>query len=135
MAVSLKNTISVAAVLILVAFLAGFLPSYVKARRLEGELRQAKEEIGMANLRDTAALAYLQASQKNYGLATGTSAQFFERAQTLATQTSDATTKKSLEDLMSGRDKITSELAKGDPAAANDLQNLFMKTRQATSQP
>jgi hypothetical protein len=33
---------------------------------------------------------------------------------------------------MGVRDQITAELAKGDPAVLNDLQNLFLKTRQAT---
>ena len=30
------------------------------------------------------------------------------------------------------RDKITAGLAKGDPGVLNDLQALFVKTRQAT---
>src|ERR1700730_9161954 len=127
-----KNTIIVAGALVIVAFLAGFLPSYAKGKRLENDLRQARQENRMAQLRDLAGLAYLQASQKNYGLAASTSARFFERTREVANQTPHASSRQALEDLLSGRDKITSELAKGDPGVLNDLQTLFVKTRQNT---
>jgi hypothetical protein len=127
-----KNTIIVAGVLVVVAFLAGFLPSSLKVNRLENDLRQATEENRMAQLRDLAGMAYLQASQQNYGLAASTSARFFERTREVANQTADAGHRKALEDLLSGRDKITAELAKGDPGVLNDLQTLFLKTRQTT---
>ena len=128
----IKNTIIVTGVLISVAFLAGFLPSYAKGRRLESDLRQASQENRMAQLRDLAGLGYMQASQKNYGLAAATSARFFDRTREVANQTEPSSNKKALEDLLSDRDKITSELAKGDPGVLNDLQTLFVKTRQAT---
>jgi hypothetical protein len=39
--------------------------------------------------------------------------------------------RKALEDLLVSQDKITAEVAKGDPEALGDLQVLFDKTRQA----
>ena len=36
------------------------------------------------------------------------------------------------EDLMLPRDKITAELAKGDPGVIGDLQDVFARTRRAT---
>lgn len=127
-----KNTIIVAGVLVIVAFLAGFLPSYAKGKRLENDLRLAQQENRMAQLRDLAGMAYLQASQKNYGLAAGTTARFFERARAVAAQTPQSSGRTALQDLLSGQDKITSDLAKGDPGVLNSLQTLFIKTRQAT---
>ncbi len=127
-----KNTVIVTGVLVVIAFLAGFLPSYAKEKRLENDLRQARQENRMAQLRDLAGLAYLQASQKNYGLAAGTTARFFESTRQAANNASEATTRKPLEDLLTDRDKITAELAKGDPGVLNDLQTLFLKTRQTT---
>jgi len=129
------NKIIVAGVLLIVAFLAGFLPSYSKGKRLENELREARQEIGMAQLRDLAGLAYLQASQKDYGLAAGTGARLFDRIGEVANRTPDSSGKKSLEDLLSLRDKITAGLAKGDSGVLSDLQALFLKTRQATALP
>jgi len=38
-----------------------------------------------------------------------------------------------LQDLLASQNKITAELAKGDPESLDDLQLLFDKTRQADS--
>ena len=121
--------------LLVVAFLAGFLPTYAKANRLENELREARREHSLAQLRDLSCLAYFQASQKDYGLAAGTSTRFFDRTREAAKQEPDASVGKPLEDLLSLRDKITAELAKGDPGVLSDLQALFVKTRLATGAP
>jgi hypothetical protein len=130
-----KNKILVVAVLLVVVFLAGFLPSYAKANRLENELREARGEHSLAQLRDLACLAYFQANQKDYGLAAGTSTRFFDRTREVANQSPEASLRKPLEDLLNLRDPITAELAKGDPGVLSDLQALFMKTRQATAHP
>jgi hypothetical protein len=128
-----RNGIIVVAVLLVVVFLAGFLPSYAKANRLENELREARREHSLAQLRDLASLAYFQASQKNYGLAAGASTLFFDHTREVANQAPDV--RKPLEDLLSLRDPITAKLAKGDPGVLSDLQALFVKTRQATGIP
>jgi hypothetical protein len=130
---ALVSKIIVVVVLLIVAFLAGFLPQYVKATRLERELGEARHESSLAQLRDLAGLAYLQASQKDYGLAAGTSTRFFDRTRQVASQTPDSGGRKPLEDLLNLRDQITGELARGDPGVVNDLQILLVKTRQATA--
>jgi hypothetical protein len=112
--------------LLLTVFLVSFLPPYIKSTRLNGELREARQENSMSELRDLAAQAYFQAIQKNYGLAGGTSTRFFNKVQ------QDASRSKAIADLASFRDKVTAGLAKGDPGVLNDLQALFVKTRQAT---
>jgi hypothetical protein len=50
----------------------------------------------------------------------------------LANQSPDASAKKTYEELLAPRDKITAELAKGDPGVMGDLQDLFVRTRKAT---
>jgi hypothetical protein len=127
------NKLIVVVVLLMVAFSAGFIPQYAKGKRLETELGEARSESSLAQLRDLAGLAYLQASQKDYGLAGATSTSFFNRAREVANQTPDSSGRKPLEDLLSLRDQITGELARGDPGVVNDLQTLFVKTRQATA--
>jgi hypothetical protein len=112
---------------VVAVFLLGFLPQYMKANRLDGELRTTRQQLEGAELRDLIGLAYLQASQKNFGLASETTSRFFNRAREVAAG------RKPIEDLTAPRDKITAALAKGDPAAINDLQDLFLKTRQATA--
>ena len=129
----MNKKIIVVVVLLVVAFAAGFLPQYAKGKRLEKELGVARQESNLAELRDLAGLVYLQAGQKDYGLAGGTSARFFNRTREVANQTPDSSGRKPLEDLLNLRDQITGELARGDPGVLNDLQNLFVKTRQATA--
>ncbi len=128
----MKNKVMGVAIALIAVFLVGFIPSYVKANRLENELRQSRQDGAGAELRDLIALAYVQANQKNYGLAAGTSSQFFNRARKVASQTQDASRRKALEDLLASRDKVTAQLAKGDAAVTGDLLELFNKTRQAT---
>ena len=118
--------------MLVIVFLGGFIPQYVKANRLDHQLRQARQGNASAELRDLVGLAYVQANQKNYGLATATTTRFFNRLRDVANQTPDPNSKRALENLLVSRDKITAELAKGDAGAMGDLQELFTKTRQAT---
>ena len=127
----MKNRIIVVIILLIIVFLVGFVPQYIKVKRLENDLSVARQENALAQLRDLAGLVFVQASQKNYGLAAGTSKQFFSRTREVANRAPDASRRKALEDLLASQDKITAELAKGDPEALGDLQVLFEKTRQA----
>ena len=116
-----KNAIIVT-VVSFVVFLVGYVPQYAKVNRLDGELRQARLGNNSAELRDLVGLAY----------AAGTTARFFNRVREVANQTPDANSKKTYEDLLVTRDKVTAALAKGDAGVMTDLQDLFMKTRRAT---
>ena len=100
-------------------------------KSLENDLSTARQENALAQLRDLAGLAFIQASQKNYGLAAGTSEQFFIHTREMANRTQDVNGRKALENLLASQDKIAAELAKGDPEALAALQVLFETTRQA----
>ena len=128
----MKNKAIVAAIALIAVFLVGFVPEYVKVNRLENELRQSRQETAGAELRDLIGFAYVQASEKNYGLAAETSSRFFNRVREVANQTQDANRRKGLEDLLVLRDSVTAALAKGDAAVMGDLQQLFVKARQVT---
>jgi hypothetical protein len=129
---AMKNRLLIEAIVVVVTFLVGFVPQYIKTRRQEGELNALQQANANAELRDLAGLSYVQATQKNYGLAAATSARFFNRARELANRAADPPARKVLEDLMPARDKITAELARGDPGAVGDLQDVFTKARRAT---
>jgi hypothetical protein len=125
----MKNRVVVVIILLIVVFLAGFVPQYIKVKRLENDLSAATQENALAELRDLAGLAFVQTSEKNYGLAAATSNQFFARTREIANRAPDANGRKALEDLLASQDKIAVALAKGDPEALGDLQVLFDKTR------
>jgi hypothetical protein len=128
----MKNKFLIAAAALVVVFLVGFVPGMVKASRLDSELRQSRDALAGAELRDLAGLAYVQASQKNFGLAAETSGRYFNRVREVANQAQDASRRKAIEELLAPRDRITADLAKGDAAAIGELQELFLKTRTAT---
>jgi hypothetical protein len=128
----MKNRIFIGAGVLVAVFLAGLIPFYVRAVRLERQLGQAQQAIAYGELRDLSALAYVQASQKNYGLAAETAARFFARVRQAINQTQDENAKKAFEALLTPRDKIIAELAKGDATALSDLESLFLRTREAT---
>jgi len=117
----------------LAVFLIGFGPMYVRATRAEDQLATASQEAQRLRVRDTLALTYLQAAQKNFGLAAESSSRFFTQARELSDRTTDPEIKKSLEGILALRDKITAGLAKGESGVIEDLQNLYLKTRDATA--
>ena len=116
--------------LLIAVFLGGFLPERSKVNRLESDLREARQQATLAKLRDLSGLTYIQASQKNYGLASKTNAAFFDLVQELTSQTADAAAKKQYEEMLSKREKIAAQIAKGDAEVMNDLHPLYLKTQQ-----
>ena len=128
----MKSRVIIAGIILVGVFMAGFVPQYIKANRLDNELQQARQANFGAELRDLVGLAYVQANQKNYGLAAATTTRFFNRVRDVANQMTDPNARKGLENLLVTRDKVTAALAKGDAGVVGDLQELFIKTRRAT---
>ena len=131
----MKNKAVISAIVLVVVFLAGFVPQYIKVSRLEAELQRARLENTSSELRDLAGLAYIQTSQRNYGIAAETAARFFNRVREGANQSPDANARKTYEDLLTSRDRIAAQLAKGDAGVMGDLQDLFVKTLKVTLAP
>jgi len=129
---SAVRKLAIAAVALGVAFLAGFVPGYTNGARLESEVQALRQESARARLRDLAALSYLQANQKDYGMASGTTGRLFTHLREVAGQTTDPARKQALESLLPARDGIIAKLATGDAAVVADLQSLLLKTREAT---
>src|ERR1035437_8642420 len=98
----MMNKAIISAIVLVVVFLVGFVPQYAKVNRLDAELRQALLENTAAELRNLVGLVYVQANQKNYGIAAGTTARFFNRVREVANQTPDANAKKAYEDPRAG---------------------------------
>ena len=125
--------------LLVVGFLTGFIPQYVKTQRVNQEVAAAKQQldscgksVAMSQLRDTAAMLYLEATRKNYGTAAEYASRLFENIPQAASQSSDPTVKSALDDVLKARDTITAELAKGDPAVVTDLQSVMVKLEEGT---
>ncbi len=128
----MAKKIGLIAAALVVAFLAGFLPEYSKRTSAESQLKQAERRNRQADVRDLAALAYVQAAQKNFGMAAQTAGRLFDRVQALASDRTDPAESQRFAQVLTMRDSITAGLAKADPAVLSGLQELYLKTRAAT---
>jgi hypothetical protein len=135
----MKNKLIIGLVLLVAGFLAGFIPQYRRAQRVSHEETAIKQQlqscdasVAIFQLRDTAAMLYLEATRQNYGTAAGYSTQLFGRIQQVADQTSDPNFKATLEDVLKAHDTITAALAKGDPAVLKDLQEILYMLERGT---
>jgi len=133
----MKNKLILWLVLLLIGFLVGFIPQYTKAQHAHSELESVKQQLSscqagnrLSQLRDSAALTYLEATRKNYGLAGQYATRFFDQAHQLAEQTADAALRAQLQELLTARDDVIAKLAQGDPAVLGQLQTLLTKTLQ-----
>lgn len=133
----MRTKFAVGLILLLVGFLAGFIPQYTKVRGANQQLTAQTKQLAdcrlrqqLSQLRDSAAMAYLEALQKNYGIAAQYSKQLFDRAQTISSQTDDPAIRKLLGDVLAARDPITADLTNGDAAVGSKLQPLLVNLEQ-----
>ncbi len=119
------------AIILVAVLLIGFIPQYWKAHNLREEMAACSAKTDLAKVQQSAALTYVAATQLNYGVATGYAQTFFTAAQSLQGKTSDAGVKDLLTQVLSARDKITADLAKGSPEVVGELQPLVLKLEQA----
>lgn len=76
---------------------------------------------------------YVSATQLNYGLASEYANQFFSQVQQLAGSTRDAGVRSVLSDILSSRDKIVADLAKGNSEVVSELQPILLKVEQGAN--
>jgi hypothetical protein len=126
-------------VLVVAAFLLGFVPQYSKARGLESQMAAAGQELSaersQARMREIGLLigrVYLDVNQKNYGTASQSATRFFEQARTAAGQETDANRKAFLQSALNSRDALIGGLAKGDPGTLGLVQDLFQRALEVT---
>ena len=121
-------------VLLIAGFLVGFILQYARLQRLQKEVSASTRQLGscqsseqLSQLRDKATMMYLEAVQKNYGLAGEYSKEFFDQAQRIVSSTEDLALRNLLRDTLATRDQITGDLAKGDAAALAEIRPMLSK--------
>jgi hypothetical protein len=121
-------------VLLLAGFLVGFILQYARLQRLQKEVSASTRQLGscqsseqLSQLRDKATMMYLEAVQKNYGLAGEYSKEFFDQAQRIISSTEDLALRNLLRETLATRDQITGDLAKGDAAALAEIRPMLSK--------
>jgi hypothetical protein len=135
----MRNNLIVWPILLIAGFLAGFIPQHSKANRLEEKVSASTAQIEacqfsekLSQLREAATLMYLQATQTNYGTSGDDANRFFDQAQRLANSTQDEALRNLLGGILSMRDRIIADLAKGDAAVVSEMQPILSKVEQGT---
>jgi len=127
-------------VVLIGAFLLGFVPEYLKNRDLQSQLEsprktidELKQQLQMSELRDQASLILIEISRQNYGLARDHAGQYYETLNKLIESVQNQTLKKSLQDLATTRDSLTEALTTPTPPAAlSAAQQIVLKTFELT---
>ena len=118
-------------ILLVIGFLLGFVPQYLKAHSLNEQVTRCQADLQLAQVRQFGALTYVAATQLNYGNASSYAQQFFAQAQKVAASPGDPAAQSLANEVLSARDKITADLAKGDSAVVGELQPIILKLEQA----
>ena len=119
-------------VLLVLVFLIGFVPQYLKARTLTQQLNSYESSRQLCEARDLLGMVYLETSQKNYGLAGQYSTRLFADVQGLIDKVGDPKNHEVFQDILSQRDAISGALARGDASAYLILQSLYEKMLEAS---
>ena len=118
------------------AFLAGFTPGWFKSRSAARKFEKTHQELAISQIQNKLASAAIDARRAEYEPARQAASQFFtELRDELDRDSKSAFTPAQREEakkLLSQRDDLITLLARGDPAAANKLTDLYVAYRKLT---
>lgn len=124
-------------VLVVAAFLLGFVPQYLKGKALDDQLDTAHQQLNsereksqMDELGLLCGRVYLETSLKNYGLAGQNSTKFFDEVQAMMRQAPDSNRHSFLQETLAQRDAVTGGLAQGNPGTLSAVQDLWQQVLQ-----
>lgn len=122
-------------VAVILAFVLGFLPMWLKAGRSEKEGDAARAELRVSQLQSTLASAAIDARRGEYERARQAASEFFSRVSEETDRGAEsaftAAQRGALAPLFSQRDQIITLLARSDPASADRLSDLHVAFRKA----
>jgi hypothetical protein len=133
-----KIGLIVGGVLIVAAFLLGFVPQYLKGKSLDNQLGAVRQQLNsereksqMDELGLLCGRVYLETNLKNYGLASQYSTEFFDGVQAMMSQAPDSNRQSFLQETLAQRDAVTGGLAQGNPGTLSAVQDLFKRALEA----
>ena len=123
--------VGIYATVLLVGFLLGFIPMWVKARGCASSLVEAEQRLGLARLQNDLSSAAIYARRGDYEPARQAASQFFTalRVETDRGAFTQAQ-RDGMQPLFAQRDDIVTLLARSDPASADRLSDLYASYRK-----
>jgi hypothetical protein len=132
---SLTRRVIIYAVLLLVAFVLGFVPMWLKYRECSASLSEAAQQLNLARIQNTLASAVIDARRGEYEPARQAASDFFTFLRTETDRGNQSalslTQGEGVQALFTQRDEIITLLARSDPAAADRLSDLYASYRRS----
>jgi len=123
------------AVMLLIVFLAGLVPMWLKSRAAASERDAAQASLQVSNLQNLLASAAIDSRRGEYEPARQAASDFFTKLQIEIDRGSNSVFNEAqrnvMRSLFAGRDDAITLLARSDPASADRLVDLYTKYRQA----
>ena len=119
--------------LLLLAFLLGFVPMWLKSSECSSRLAEAERQSSQARMENSLASAAIHAQRGDYETARQAASDFFTSLRTEFTSGVDSALSPaeiaSLQPLLTRRDEIVTTLARGDATSADLLSDLYVSYR------
>lgn len=125
------------AIVLIVVFLAGFVPMWLKSRTCSENLARTERQLAAAEIENLLASAALDARLGDYEPARQAASSFFttlEREMEREKSAFSPGRKQALPTLFESRDEIITLLARNDPSSAERLSNLYVVYRNTGSE-
>ena len=130
----LMQRILIYASVLLIVFLLGFVPMWLKARAADNRLADTERQLTLAQTQNNLSSAVIDARRGEYEPARQAVSQFFTTLQAeIAKADSSSYTqaqRQQLQQVSTGRDELITLLARSDPASADRLADLFVGYRK-----
>jgi hypothetical protein len=122
------------AAVLLVVFLVGFVPMWLKARTTTNTLTETENQLFLARTQNDLASAVIDTRRGDYEPARQAVSRFFtslnEEINKASSSSYTQAQRQALQPLFAGRDELITLLARSDPASADRLSDLFVAYRK-----
>ena len=119
---------------LLIVFLLGLIPMWLKARTATSNLAEAEHQLVLCRAQSDLASAVIDARRGDYEPARQTLSRFFTSLSADINKGSSSNyteaQRNSMQPLFAGRDELITLLARNDPASADRLSDLFLAYRK-----
>jgi hypothetical protein len=129
----MKNKFIIGLILLIAAFLGGFVPQHMRLSEAESQIVSLRQQLDgqkqattLADLRNDTALLYNELSRSNYSVAGDRATKLFTALRQFTDQAPDPL-KQKLEHVLLSRDTIIAAIAKADPGSAGLVQSMFLE--------
>jgi len=124
---SRPKLIGLAALALVLAFLLGFFPQWLRARRLSGELAETRRELKVARMEGVLGAALAESMRSNYERARQLMAGFFTELQGAVGGIEDRRQEREMRAILAQRDEVITLLSRAEPESTQRLMLIYTR--------